>query len=154
MNEKLKEILEDVFKYQCFTISEGGGPTTLCFIIKGYDLMPILLQKDVEMDAKQYISFALNIAHENDADSMILLGEQFVVSGDIDSESIKYLLSGEVKASEHPDRKPNLVLTYMKANGESDMLFGEIKTTITGTRYISAQQWSHNAKTSALIPWR
>ena len=154
MNEKLKGILEDAFKYQCFTIAEGGGSHTICFLIKRFDLMPIFLENDVEMDTKQYITFALNIAHENDADSIILLGEQFIVSGDIDSESIKYLLSGEVTASEHPDRKPNLVLTYMKAEGETHMLFGEIKTSMTGVRYISDQQWTHNTKTSVLSPWR
>jgi hypothetical protein len=153
MITKLQNALEDMFKYQCFTISETGKCSTICFIIKDYDMVPVLLNKGVEMDAKDYITFSLNFAHKHDADSIILIGEQYMVSGDIDSESLKLLLSGKMTASEHPDRKANLVLTYMKADGETHMLFGEIKN-LSGTRYVTDQKWSHNTKTSVLVPWR
>lgn len=154
MDDIMKAALEDAFTYNCFSISETGVCNTLFFVIKKYEIFPILLDDGVEMPINKYLSLCLKYATDNDSDAVLLIGEQFMVKGKKDDAIMKQLLSGEMKASDHPDRKPFLVLSYMTAEGVVDLLFGEIKTSVSGTKYVTDQKWTFNAATSVLVPWR
>ena len=154
MDERTRKDLELIFTNNCFMISETGKVHTIFFIIKNNEITPLFLDEGASMPTDKYITFSLNAAHERDADAVILLGEQYMVTGHKDSADIAKLLSGEIKASEHPDKKANLVLSYMTAKGETDLLFGEIQTSAGGTRYVTDQKWTFNAATSVLVPWR
>jgi len=154
MDERTRKDLELIFTNHCFMISELGEAHTIFFIIKNNEIVPVFLEEGSAMPVDKYISFSLNTAHEKDADAVILLGEQYMVKGKKDDAIMKQLLSGEMKASDHPDRKPFLVLSYMTAEGVTDLLFGEIKTSISGTKYVVDQKWTFNATTSVLVPWR
>jgi len=154
MDKTTKQQLEELFTYHCFTITQTGESHTISFIIKNEAIVPVILADGIEMKLNQYISFALNAAHENDADAIVLLGEQFMVKGKKDDASIQKVLSGDILPSEHPDKEEYLVLSYMTAEGETHLLFGKVKTDIVGTRYVSNQQWIHNAATSVLVPWK
>lgn len=154
MDERTKTDLELIFTNHCFMLSEHGEARTIFFIIKNNEIVPVFLKEDIVMTTNKYITFALNAAHEKDADAVVLLGEQYMVTGKRDDADIKKLLSGEIKASEHPDRKEYLVLSYMTAIGETDLLIGGIKTSVSGVRYVVDQDWIYKATTSLLVPWR
>lgn len=154
MDEIMKTALEDAFTYNCFSITETGVCNTLFFVIKGYEIFPILLDDGVEIAVDKYLSMCLRYAEEQDADAVLLIGEQFMVKGKKDDAIMKQLLSGDMKASEHPDKKPFLVLSYMTAEGETHLLFGEIITNVSGAKYVTDQKWVFNAATSVLVPWR
>lgn len=154
MNEIMKRAFEEMFTRHCFSISENGEARTLAFLIKNDNIWPVLLADNMEIQIGKYVTVALKSAQENDSDAIILIGEQYMVTGKRDSDDIKKLLSGEIKASEHPDKKEYLVLSYMTAEGHTDLLFGEIKTSSGGTRYVVDQKWVYKATTSLLVPWR
>ncbi len=154
MDDIMKKALEDAFTYHCFNLTESGVCNTLFFVIKDYEIFPLLLDDGVEMPINNYLSMCLRYASDHDSDAVLLIGEQFMIKGKKDDAVMKQLLSGKMKASDHPDRKSFLVLSYMTAEGVVNLLFGEIKTSLSGTKYVADQKWTFNAATSVLVPWR
>jgi len=154
MEEIIKKAFEEVYTHQCFSLSERGEVHTLVFLIKDKQITPVLLAEGVKMDINKYISTSLISAQDNDADAILLIGEQYMVNGKKGDKGMQKILSGEIKVSEHPDRKEHLVLSYMTAEGETEILFGEIITNDSGNKYVTDQKWMHKATSNILTPWR
>ncbi len=73
----------------------------------------------------------IEMAHDVDADAIILISEQYTVNVKKSDPRKKALLEGIIKPSEQPDKEESLVVTYIKADGDTTSLFGKINTNIS-----------------------
>ena len=154
MDEKIKEMLEHLYTSSCITLTEHGNLPPIFFLFKDNVMFPVLIGNNIEIPFERYASLVINKAQETDCDAVAFISEQYVVQGRKNDESMKPLINGTLKPSEHPDKKECLVLVYMDAYGEASSLLGEIKQDIIGTRYISNQSWADNATSNLLNPWK
>lgn len=147
MNVTTKNILEEVYSNYCFTMSYGYEIQPSFFIFKDDIITPIKFCFDIDEDnnsLSKQTAGAFYAASQNNADAMIMVSEQYIINEKPTEEIAIKIMNRSIKKEEHPTAKKHLVLSYIKPNGDSNILFGEIKKDIIGTRYIIKEQWTEN----------
>lgn len=154
MDKKTKKLMEDLYTHHCIMLSELSHIVPIFFIIFDKNLTPMFLNAETKLNFDQYTSVVINAADNMNADYIVLISEQYMVTGNKHSKDIKALMDGTIKPSEHPNKEEHLVLVCMKADGETHSLIGKIETDLGGTRFIREQSWVDNIETTLIVPWR
>lgn len=154
MDQKHKELAEEIFGKVSMALAESGNVVPLfILILKDGSLLPILVGNGETIDIQLYAVGAVNAAQEMDADAMIFICEQYMVSKTSKDSDLKPLLDGMIKASEHPDKEDYLTIIYMDKHGNCNSLISKIKKDIAGTRYAVDFEWIEYSVTNVLVPW-
>lgn len=150
-----KDVVQKIFDTASMQLAEEGKVNPIYFIVKEDFFKPILPDPNADFDMKQYSSAITNMAHEVNADAVILISEQYTVNIEKTDPRSQALLDGLLKPSEQPDREESLVVVYIEANGQTASLFGTIITNVSSqVKYIKESKWMSNVKTSLITPWR
>jgi hypothetical protein len=152
MDEKRKAQAEQVFNSISLLLTEAGTVLpTIFMILKDETVMPIIAP---QVPIKTLCSAAINAASEKDAEALMLICEQSILSLDKDDPRIEAYTSGLLKPSESEDSEDYLSLIYMSAEGECQTIMGKIHKDPAGVRYLRDHKWLDNAHTNVLVPWR
>jgi hypothetical protein len=150
-----KDVVQKIFDTASMQLAEEGAASTVYFIVKDDVIKPVFPDPEKNLNMAQYSSAVVNMAHDIDADAVILISEQYTVNIPRTDPRSQALLDGLMKPSEQPDREESLVVIYIEANGQSQSLFGVIDKNISSqVRYIRESSWMSNVKTSLIPPWR
>jgi hypothetical protein len=153
MDEKHREIAEDLFNKFSMSMTQTGNVVPIYVIILADDTVyPIMV--DIPVEFREYSTIALNLANQYNAYAMMLICEQYMVSKKIGDSDLSSLLSGKIKASEHPDREEYLILAYMDENGNSESLIGKIERDLMGTPFTRESKWLKDTVVSVMMPWK
>jgi hypothetical protein len=154
MNQKHRELVEDVFGKVSMSLAESGKIIPLfILILPDQSLLPIIVGNGEEIDLKLYSSGAINAAQEMDADAIIFICEQYMVSKIKGDPDLQPLLDGGIKPSEHPDKEDYLTIIYMEKDGNCESLVSKIKRDLAGTRYAVDFEWLEHSVTNMLTSW-
>jgi hypothetical protein len=153
MNDEMKNKINELYDVYCMMLAEYGTVDPMYFIVKDGNITPIVIESGVDISFLDYSAQTLKIAEENNASALLLISEQDVVIGKVDSEDIKALTEGKIRPSEHPLKKDYLVLTYIEEGGTRHALYGKIEKDIVGTKFIRSQQWMKEARYTK-APWK
>lgn len=155
MKESHKDVIQKIFDTASMQLAEEGKVNPIYFIVKDDYFKPIMADPNRDFNIKEYSSAITNIAHETNADAVIFISEQFTVHLEKTDPRKQALLEGLIKPSDQPDKKESLVVSYIRANGNTTSLFGTIITNISSqVRYIKESKWMSNVKTSLIPAWR
>lgn len=150
-----KDVVQKIFDTASMQLAEEGKINPIYFIVKDDLFKPILPDPNVNFNMKEYSSAIVNMAHEVNADAVILISEQYTVNIPKTDPRSQALLDGLLKPSEQPEREEGLIVVYIEANGQTASLFGKIDTNISSqVRYIRESSWMSNVKTNLITPWR
>ena len=153
MDEQHREVCEDLFNKFSMAMSQTGSAVPIYVMILEDDTVyPIVVNEAIEF--QEYAKIALNIANQYDAYAMILICEQYMVSKKTGDADLSALLSGQIRASEHPDREEYLTLVYLDENGESESLIGKIERDLMGTPFTRESKWLQDTVVSVMMPWK
>lgn len=150
-----KDVVQKIFDTASMQLAEEGKVNPIYFIVKEDFFKPVLPDPNTDFDMKQYSSAITNMAHEVNADAVILISEQYTINIEKTDPRSRALLDGLIKPSDQPDREESLVVVYIEANGKTASLFGTIITNVSSqVKYIKESNWMSNVKTSLITPWR
>jgi hypothetical protein len=154
MEEKHREIVEDLFSKISFALAESGRvPPLFIMVLQDDTVMPIILGQ-TEIDMIEYASASMEAASDMDAKALILSCEQYMVSRNKGDADIDDLMNGIIKPSEHPDKAEYLTLIYMTSDGDYDSLISKIHTDPRGTRYTADFKWVDDSVSNIIQPWK
>ena len=153
MDEDERQMAKELFDTASMLIAENGerGIPPMYFIVKDKQMNPLVGAPGVTY--QELAGSAVNVAHEWDADAIMLVCEQHMLSMHKDSAEIKEYLDGIKKPSESPDSKPYLTLIYMSKFGDAESLIGEIVQALNGVRYVPESNWIAESATNMITPW-
>lgn len=155
MKASHKNVVQSIFDTASMQLAEEGTVSTVYFIVKDDNIRPVFSDPEKQLDMQQYSSAIVNMAHEVNADAVILLTEQYTVNIPKEDPRSQALLDGLIKPSEQPDKEESLIVIYIEANGQSESLFGIIDQNISSqVRFIRESNWMANAKVGLIPPWR
>ena len=150
-----KNVVQQIFNTASMQLAEEGTVSTVYFIVKDNAIRPVFPDPEKQLNMAEYSSAIVNMAHEINADAVILLSEQYTVNISKSDPRKQALLDGFIKPSEQPDKEESLVVIYIEANGKTTSLFGKINTNIASqVRYVKEKDWMSNVKTGLITPWR
>lgn len=155
MIEKHKEFAEHIFTSMEFSLCENGIVPPLYFLIlEGDQLLPILISRDSgEVAVQDYANLSLMKANEMDAEAVIFICEQYMVSKKKGDREYEQLLNGFIKPSQYPDREEYMTLIYRHEDGLVRSLISKIYTDPKGTRYTKDRRWIKKGVTNLITPW-
>lgn len=130
----------------------GRAVPVYIMILPGNEVYPIVIQ-DKDISLTEYATMSMNIAEQYQAEAMILICEQYMISKTKDDPELQAYLTGVKRASEDPDNKKFLTLVYMDKSGDCESLIGEIFTDPIGTPFTRDSTWIEDAVTSMIMPW-
>ncbi len=151
MNQEMIEMAEEVFNTTSIVLSDQGQISPIFFIIKDGKMNPLVGAP--EMDMQKVASIAVNVAHETDAEAIILVCEQMMISMKRDSPELKDYLDGTKRPSESKKAEEYLTLVYMSKTGDSSSLIAKIHHSLNGIRFVRDNQWIENSVTNIITPW-
>jgi hypothetical protein len=155
MNENHREIVEDLFSKVSMSMSESGKVIPVFALILGDgSVVPVMITDGQEFSMSDYASMAITAAHNMDAEALMLICEQAMISKKKNDPEIQAILNGSIKPLEHPDKEDFLCIIYMTANGETESLIAKIHTDLVGTRYTVDSKWVDYAASNLLAPWK
>jgi hypothetical protein len=139
MDEKLRVALSKLFDDYCFILTEKGNIVPTFFLIKDKDIIKVA---NMNIRKEIYADFVMYQATQQQAEAIVLITENGVVSGSRDDEDIKAIASGKLKIKDHPDYEPHLLLIYISKDGERQGLFGKIEKDPSGVKFIKNHEWA------------
>lgn len=152
MKEIHREIAEDLFSRISMAMTQIGRAVPVYIMILGNnDVFPIIIEQQI--DLQEYANIAISVANEYNAEAMILICEQFMVSKQKGDAELQDMLDGKLRASQHPDRKEFLTLMYMDRTGKCESMIAEIHKDLSGTPFTRDFKWIDEAVTSMITPW-
>ena len=151
MDQEEKQLVEELFNTTALLLAEQGEISPIYFIVKDKMMNPVVAFPGISF--QHLANSTVNMAHEFNADAVILICEQWMIKMHKDSEEIKDYIDGNKRPSESPDAKSYLTLTHMAADGETISLVGEIHLSPNGVRFVRDIQWIENAVTNMITPW-
>lgn len=151
MNQKEREMAEELFNTTSLVLSDKGEISPIFFIVKDKGLNPLVGAPGMTM--QELSTTAVNVAHEMDAEAIILICEQWMVQMRKDDENLKGYLDGSKRPSEHPSSEAYLTLIYMSKIGEAESLIGKVHLSPNGVRFTREIQWIDDAVTNIITPW-
>jgi len=153
MDEKHKELAEDVLSKASFRLTENGSVTPIFIAIlpDNNELMPIVITGIENLSLDEYAVIATNAAAQIDAVAMMLICEQWVAKVLEDEPML-----ASIAPSQHPDKMECLAVIYMTATGECSILTSEIHKDPSGTKYTKDSVWLNDASVLSGIvsPWK
>ncbi len=151
MDQKEKEMSEEIFNTLSIVLAEQGEVAPLYFIVKDKVMDPIVGHPGVTH--QHLASITVNMAHETNADAVVLVCEQWMVKLKKDTKDAQDYIDGTKRPSQSPDAEPYLTLTYMTKNGEASSLIGKVHTSPNGVRFIRETEWISETTTNMIVPW-
>jgi hypothetical protein len=151
MDQEEKEMSEEVFNGASMVLADQGRVTPVYLIVKDKLMNPVVGHPGIT--AQQLASSAVNIAHEINADAIVLVCEQWMVKMKKGTKEAQDYLDGTKRPSESPDAKSYLTLTYMEKTGEASSLIGKIHTSLNGVNFIRDSKWIDDTATNMITPW-
>ena len=150
MEEKHREIAEEIYQMATFVLVESGTDTPLFVLIKDNESIPILIPPGMELDLSTYATMSLKLANEQEADAMVLVGGMWVVTDLIDNIDL------QTRPSESDKREHYLNLIYISDDGKIlESIAGRVETDPAGTMYIKDQEWLDSVQDFDLLqPWK
>lgn len=142
MDKKLRIVLSKLFDDYCFILTEKGNIMPTYFLVKDKEIIKVV---NKGVDQKFYMSFVLHQATQKDAEALVLISENNVVTGDRRDDDIKAITKGNLKISEHPNNEEYLILMYVSKDGEREGLFGKIEKDPTGVKFIRNHEWASDS---------
>ena len=151
MDQEEKEMSEEVFNTVSLVLADKGRVTPMYLIVKDKMMNPVVGHPGVT--TQQLASSAVNVAHEINADAIVLVCEQWMVKMKKGTKEAQDYLDGTKRPSESPDAKSYLTLTYMDKNGKASSLIGKIHTSLNGVNFIRDSEWIDDTATNMITPW-
>jgi len=154
MEDEIREMAEEIFNTTSMLLAEMAedrGFPPMYFIVKDKKLNPLVGAPGITVG--ELSGTAVNVAHEWDAEAIILICEQYMMSLHKDDIEIQDYLNGTKKPSESKDAKPYLTLIYMSKTGEAESFVGEIIKSLNGIRYVPEPYWIEESATNMITPW-
>ena len=151
MNQKDKEMSEEVFNGASMVLAEEGRVSPMYFIVKERMMNPVVPYPGITV--QQLANAAVNMAHEYNADAIVLICEQWMVEMKKGSKEAQDYLDGTKKPSESPDAESYLTLTYMDKTGDAESLIGKIRKSPNGVNFIRDSKWISETATNMITPW-
>lgn len=150
MDENHKKIAEEVYQMATFILVESGKDTPLFVLIKDNESIPIIIPPGMEVDLASYATMSLQLAKEQDADAMMVVGGMWVVSDHIDNIDL------QTRPSESDMREHYLNLVYISKDGKIlESIAGKVEKDIAGTMYVKEQDWLDTVQDFSLLqPWQ
>lgn len=154
MKESHRKIVDDLFTTKSIEMTEQGEINPIyILILPGDQILPVVLSTE-GIGMIQYSEAVRLIAKDIDAEAVVLVCEQYMVSKPKDSPEANALLSGQIKPSDHPDKEEYLTLMYVDAVGKCDSLISKVHSDPLGTRYTTDSRWIENSSTNMIRPWK
>lgn len=154
MKDSHKKIADDLFTRHSIIMTEKGSIAPVYILILSQDrTLPVVLNTNL-IGLEQYSEAVSKIAKDLDAEAVMFLCEQYMVSKPKDSPEANALVSGQIKPSEHPDKEEYLALIYMDQTGHNETCIAKIYTDPSGTRYTNDSRWINKGATNMIKPWK
>lgn len=150
MKAAYKKLSQFLFDTAAMAVSEHGSFPPLFLLVKEGKFFPILVGE--KSTPEEYASIAINAAHIEQADALILISEQWVINMQPDDPRVKIIQNKEKHISEMDGSDLFLTLLIMSNEGELHGLTGKIHRD-KNIPYIIDSKWVSNISTSLLIPW-
>lgn len=150
MYEMSKKRMEEIFNIASITLAEKGELSPMYFVITGDNLIP-LIGHGIDLD--ELAAAAVDTAHESNADAIVLLCEQTMVSLRKDDPELQDYINGKKRPSEAKNKEDYLTLTHMTKDGETDSIVAKIIMSPNGIRYVNEFKWISEAVTNMITPW-
>ena len=155
MKETHRAICERLFDGISMALTETGKAFPVYIIIlPGDDVFPIVLAGEMELDVASYSLMANDVAREMQAEAMMLICEQVMVSRTNDSTDLQDLLDGTVRPRDMADKEDYLTMMYMFEDGQVESLIAKIHSDPRGTRYTKDKKWIKEAVTNMITEWK
>lgn len=151
MYEMSKKRMEEIFNIASITLAEKGELAPMYFVITGDEELIPLIGQGVDLD--ELAAAAVHTAHETNADAIILLCEQTMVSLRKDDPELQDYIDGKKRPSEAKNKEDYLTLTHMTKDGETDSIVAKIIMSPNGVRYVNEYKWISEAVTNMITPW-
>ena len=151
MDKEEKEMSEELFNTLSIVLAEQGQVSPIYFIIKDKMMNPVAGYPGIAIE--HLASVTVNMAHEVEADAVVIVCEQWMVEMKKGSKEAQDYLDGTKKPSESPDAKAYLTLTYMSKTGEANSLIGKIRKSPNGVNFIRDSKWISETTTNMITPW-
>jgi len=152
MKELHKQKIQEMFDNASMIMAEGNTITPIFFIVKE-NVFNGILSKD-NWTIKQYKDAVIKMAEQMDADAIIAVCEQFMVTLNKKDQRLQDLLDGKIRPSEQPDKEEYLTVIYIQPNGESESIIGKIHQNLSSqVRYIKDSKWISNPRTNLFSSW-
>lgn len=152
MDQAERTMAEQIFNVASIAMAEKGELAPMYFIILGGMMNPLVGAPD--MPYQDLAAAAVNVAHETDADAIILICEQTALQFDKNDPDMKDYLDGIRRPSESPKAEDYLTLIYMSKDGQAESLIAKIHKSLNGIRHIKDDpKWIVDAATNIITPW-
>jgi hypothetical protein len=151
MDKEEKEMSEELFNTVSIVLAEHGQVAPIYFIIKDKMMNPVASHPGITI--QQLANVSVNMAHEVDADAVVLICEQWMVKMKKGSKEAQDYLDGSKRPSESSDAESYLTLTYMSKTGEANSLIGKIRKSPNGVNFIRDSKWILETATNMITPW-
>jgi len=151
MDKEEKEMSEELFNTVSIVLAEQGQVAPIYFIIKDKTMNPVAGHPGITV--QQLANTSVNIAHEINADAIVLICEQWMVKMKKGSKEAQDYLDGTKKPSEASDAEAYLTLTYMSKTGEAESLIGKIRRSPNGVNFIRDSKWIPVTAINMITPW-
>lgn len=154
-NEKHREIVEDMFSKLSMVLTEKGPiPPLYAMILQDDSVVPIVVTIEEGLSLDEYASSAINAAHEANAEALLLLCRQNIVTRTKDDPDVDLLMKGLLRPSQMPDKNEYLTIVYMASDGYCNSIISKIIKDIKGTPYTVDFEWLGGSVTNYMIPWK
>lgn len=154
-NEKHREIVEDMFSRLSMVLTEKGPiPPLYVMILQDDSVVPIVVTTDEGLSLDEYAASAINAAHETNAEALLLLCRQNVVTREKDDPDVQLLVNGILRPSQMPDKDEYLTIVYMASDGYCNSIVSKILKDIAGNMYTVDFEWLGGSVTNYMIPWK
>lgn len=150
METRHKKLSQFLFNTAAMAVSEQGSFPPLFILVKKEGFFPILVGE--QATPEEYASIAINAAHIEQADALILISEQWVIDIKPDDPRVKMIQNKEKHISEMEGSNLFLTLLIMSNEGELQGLTGKIHRD-KNIPYITDSKWVSNISSTLLIPW-
>lgn len=153
MKETHREIAEELFNKVSMAMTEIGQTVPIFVLILPDDTVYPVIIRGEEYNIQEYALIVNDVAKQMNANAMILICEQMMISRTKDDADLQSLLNGTIKASEHPDSKACLTLMYMEPDGKCESIISDIEMDPRGTLFTRDFKWIQESITNILQPW-
>ena len=155
MDERHKEIVEKLYNLASMHLAENGVFHPTFFVIKDGVCMPVIMHPESDQpDVATYASIVNSAAHDEDADAVVFISEQWTIMRKVDDKDLPAFIEGTERPSEAEDREEYLNLVYITAEGDIKSISGKIQISPGGVHYIDGFDWVESAHTNVIVPWR
>jgi hypothetical protein len=123
-------------------------------ILQDESVIPIVVTTEEGLAFDEYAASAINAAHETNAEALLLLCRQNMVTREKDDPDVDLLMKGLLRPSQMPDKDEYLTIVYMASDGYCNSIISKILKDIKGTPYTVDFEWLGGSMTNYIVPWK